>query len=237
MREAKTNRNRIAKGCPLNLPGLITVQPDRTEELDALARMVGTCFLEEMWYVTWLEALDELGIGRDRKLEITRAVIRSDYEVTAPYQCVYALPDRAGAANVYLRSELGDVDWTELEEESGTLLAEVLTDEEIDVLGPRIEAMDPISSTSWPLERAAADEDFIYFISAGVDPEKRGSGAFRRLFTPFLEYADEHGLACYLDCYTERLEQLYGHFGFETVERRSIDAFPIEERLMVRRAR
>ena len=72
---------------------------------------------------------------------------------------------------------------------------------------------------------------------AGVDPEKRGSGAFRRLFTPFLEYADEHGLACYLDCYTERLEQLYGHFGFETVERRSIDAFPIEERLMVRRAR
>ena len=210
----------------MNLPGLVTVQPDRTEELDALARMVGTCFLEEMWYVTWLEALDELGIGRDRKLEITRAVIRSDYEVTAPYQCVYALPDRAGAANVYLRSELGDVDWTE-----------VLTDEEIDVLGPRIEAMDPISSTSWPLERAAADEDFIYFISAGVDPEKRGSGAFRRLFTPFLEYADEHGLACYLDCYTERLEQLYGHFGFETVERRSIDAFPIEERLMVRRAR
>lgn len=221
----------------MNLPGLITVQPDRTEELDALARMVGTCFLEEMWYVTWLEALDELGIGRDRKLEITRAVIRSDYEVTAPYQCVYALPDRAGAANVYLRSELGDVDWTELEEESGALLAEVLTDEEIDVLGPRIEAMDPISSTSWPLEHAAADEDFIYFISAGVDPEKRGSGAFRRLFTPFLEYADEHGLACYLDCYTERLEQLYGHFGFETVERRSIDAFPIEERLMVRRAR
>ena len=221
----------------MNLPGLITVQPDRTEELDALARMVGTCFLEEMWYVTWLEALDELGIGRDRKLEITRAVIRADYEGTAPYQCVYALPDRAGAANVYLRSELGDVDWTELEEESGTLLAEVLTDEEIDVLGPRIEAMDPISSTSWPLERAAADEDFIYFISAGVDPEKRGSGAFRRLLTPFLEYADEHGLACYLDCYTERLEQLYGHFGFETVERRSIDAFPIEERLMVRRAR
>ena len=113
----------------------------------------------------------------------------------------------------------------------------MLTDEEIDVLGPRIEAMDRISSTSWPLERAAADEDFIYFISAGVDPEKRGSGAFRRLFTPFLEYADEHGLACYLDCYTERLEQRYGRFGFETVERRSIDAFPIEERLMVRRAR
>ena len=223
----------------MNLPGLVTVQPDRTEELDALARMVGTCFLEEMWYVTWLEALDELGIGRDRKLEITRAVdpVGLRGHRTVPVRVRAARPS-GGPRNVYLRSELGDVDWTELEEESGALLAEVLTDEEIDVLGPRIEAMDPISSTtSWPLERAAADEDFIYFISAGVDPEKRGSGAFRRLFTPFLEYADEHGLACYLDCYTERLEQLYGHFGFETVERRSIDAFPIEERLMVRRAR
>lgn len=219
----------------MNLSGLITVQPDQTEELDALATMVGTCFLEEMWYVTWLEALDELGIGTERKLEITRAVIRSDYAVTAPFQCVYTLPDRAGAANVYLRSELGDVDWTELEEESGALLAEMLTDEEIAVLGPRIEAMDPISSTSWPLERTAPDEDFVYFISAGVDPEKRGTGAFRRLFTPFLAYADEHRLDCYLDCYTDRLEQLYGHFGFETVERRSIDAFPIEERLMIRR--
>lgn len=219
----------------MNLSGLITVQPDQTEELDALATMVGTCFLEEMWYVTWLEALDELGIGTDRKLEITRAVIRCDYEATAPYGCVYTLPDRAGAANVYLRSELGDTDWTELEEESGALLAEMLTDEEIAVLGPRIEAMDPISSTSWPLERAGADEDFVYFISAGVDPEKRGTGAFRRLFTPFLAYADEHGLESYLDCYTDRLEQLYGHFGFETAARRSIDAFPIEERLMIRR--
>lgn len=218
----------------MNLPGLITVRPDQTEELDALARMVGTCFLEEMWYVTWL---DVPAISEERKLAITRAVIRSDYAATAPYQCVYALPDRAGAANVYLRSELGDVSWPELEEESGMLLAEQLTDEELSVLGPRIEELDPISSTSWPLERAGADEDFIYFISAGVDPDKRGSGAFRRLFEPFLAYADEHGLDCYLDCYTDRLEQLYGHFGFETVERRSIDAFPIEERLMIRKPR
>lgn len=218
----------------MNLPGLITVRPDQTDELDALARMVGTCFLEEMWYVTWL---DVPVISEERKLAITRAVIRSDYAATAPYQCVYALPDRAGAANVYLRSELGDVSWPELEEESGMHLAEQLTDEELSVLGPRIEELDPISSTSWPLERAGADEDFIYFISAGVDPDKRGSGAFRRLFEPFLAYADEHRLDCYLDCYTDRLEQLYGHFGFETVERRNIDAFPIEERLMIRKPR
>ena len=221
----------------MNLPGLVTVQADQTEELDALARMVGTCFLEEMWYVTWLEALDELDIRPERKLEITRAVIQADYAVTAPYGCVLTLPDRSGAANAYLRSELGDATWPELEEKSGMFLAEALTAEEAAALGPRAEKMESLSDTSWPLERAGAEEDFIYFVSIGVDPEKRGSGAFRRLITPFLAHADERGLDCYLDCYTDRLEQLYGHFGFQTVERRSSDAFPIEERLMIRRPR
>lgn len=221
----------------MNLPGLDTLRPEQTDELDALAQMVGTCFLEEMWYVTWLEALDELGIGRDRKLEITRAVIRSDYEVTAPYQCVYALPDRAGAANVYLRSELPEGGWERLEGKSALLMAATLTPEEGAVLGPRAEAMDLASSTSWPLERARADEDFIYFISAGVDPARRGTGAFRRLFTPFLDEADRRGLRCYLDCYTDRLEQIYGHFGFETVERRGAPGFDLVERCMVRAPR
>lgn len=214
----------------MHLPGLISVQPDHIEELDALATMVGTCFLEEMWYVTWLDALDD----ESRKLEITQAAIRADYEATSPYGCVYALSDFAGAANVYLRSELDETTWDELENESGSMLAEALTEEEIEVLGPRIEALDPISSTSWPLEIAKPEDDFIYFISAGVDPEQRGSGAFRRLFTPFLNYADENGIACYLDCYTDKLEQLYGHFGFEVIERRTDPAFNIVERLMVR---
>ena len=52
----------------MNLPGLITVHPDQTDELDALAAMVGTCFREEMWYATWL---DVPNISEGRKLAIT----------------------------------------------------------------------------------------------------------------------------------------------------------------------
>ena len=229
--EPKPNRD---KGSIMNLPGLETLRPEQTDELDALAQMVGTCFLEEMWYVTWL---DVPGMSDERKLAVTQAAIRSDYAVTAPYQCVYALADRAGAANVYLRSELPEGGWERLEEKSALLMAATLTPEEGAVLGPRAEAMDLASSTSWPLERARADEDFIYFISAGVDPARRGTGAFRRLFTPFLDEADRRGLRCYLDCYTDRLEQIYGHFGFATVERRGAPGFNLVERCMVRAPR
>ena len=49
VRESTANRNRTTtKELAMNLPGLITVHPDQTDELDALAAMVGTCFREEM---------------------------------------------------------------------------------------------------------------------------------------------------------------------------------------------
>ena len=82
----------------MDLPGLITVPPDPIEELDGLAHMVGACFREEMWYATWLEAIDSLGADESRKLEITRAAIYADYAVTAPFQCVYTLPDRSSSS-------------------------------------------------------------------------------------------------------------------------------------------
>lgn len=220
----------------MQLPGLVTVPHDQAALLDELAAMVGTCFLEEMWYATWLEALDDLGADRSRKLAITQAVIRADYEVTSPYGCVYTLDDRAGAANVYLRSELGGASWPALEEQSARRLESVLTADEQEVLVPRAEAMEPLSDTNWPLA-LAGDDDYLHFISAGVDPARRGSGAFGRLFKPFLAYADERGLRCYLDCYTDRLEGIYGHYGFETVERKTAPGFDLVERCMVRSPR
>ncbi|MBC2888672.1 GNAT family N-acetyltransferase [Gordonibacter massiliensis (ex Traore et al. 2017)] len=220
----------------MQLPGLVTVPHDQAALLDELAAMVGTCFLEEMWYATWLEALDDLGADRSRKLAITQAVIRADYEVTSPYGCVYTLDDRAGAANVYLRSELGGASWPALEEQSARRLESVLTADEQEVLVPRAEAMEPLSDTNWPLA-LAGDDDYLYFISAGVDPARRGSGAFGRLFKPFLVHADERGLRCYLDCYTDRLEGIYGHYGFETVERKTAPGFDLVERCMVRSPR
>lgn len=215
----------------MQLPELMNVQPNQSELLEELACMVGTCFREEMWYATWLDALDA---SEGRKLAITQAAIRADYSVTAPLGCVHALEDRSGAANVFLRSELGSDTWAKLEERSERLMAATLTPREQAILGPRAEAMEPLSDTGWPFAFAREGEDFLYFISIGVDPARRGSGAFGRLFKPFLAYADEHGIRCYLDCYTDRLEQLYGHYGFRTAKRKTAPGFDLAERLMIR---
>lgn len=215
----------------MNPSGLVTIEPDQTDLLEELARMLGTCFREELWYVTCLDALDA---DEDRKLAITQASIRSDFMTTAPYGCVHALPDHAGVANAFLRSDLGDAAWADLEERSWSLVEAQLTPEEQAVLLPRAEAMEPLSDTNWPFAHAACDEDFIYFVSIGVDPARRGSGAFGRLIKPILAYADARNLRTYLDCYTDRLEQIYGHYGFVTVERKTAPGFDLVERCMVR---
>lgn len=217
----------------MNLPGLSTVQPEQTELLDELAHMVGTCFREELWYATWLDVPD---LSEERRLEITRASLRADYAATAPYGCVYTLDDRAGAANVFLRSELDGRSWPELEKQEEQAMAALLTAHEQEVLGPRAAALEPASDTNWPSERAGA-EDYLYFVSIGVDPARRGSGAFGRLFRPFLTETDRRGICAYLDCYTDRLESLYGHYGFCTVERKGAPGFDLVERCMVREPR
>ncbi|MEA5018954.1 MAG: GNAT family N-acetyltransferase [Gordonibacter sp.] len=219
----------------MNVPGLITVQPDQLDLLDKLSRMVGTSFLEERWYVAWLEALDTQGINPTRKHAITQAAIRADYQATAPYGCILTTADHAAAVNIYRKSELVDLPWLDLQEQAEDMLEAALTHQEQQLLFERMKEMEPVSGSDWPLQAAHPEDDYLYIISIGVDPLQRGTGAFGRLFKPLLAYADNQGLDCYLDCYSDRLEQLYGHYGFEIIERKSDPTFTIHERCMMRR--
>ncbi len=218
----------------MQLPGLITVQPEQREIIDELARMMGRSFMEERWTACWLSALDA---DDGRKLEISRAIMKYDFIVGAPYECCYLLPDLSAGTGAYLSSDLQGRIWSDLEDEAMAMMAEsTLTDTEKAALSQRAKEMKGISNFSWMIEHAG-NADFIHFFSIGVNADMRGSGAFRKLLTPFLAYADKQGINCYLECYHDRLESLYGHFGFETTQRFSDPAFDIVERAMVRSPR
>lgn len=221
----------------MQLPGLITVQPEQRETIDQLAHMMGESFMEERWTASWLSVLDALGTNDERKLEISQAIMKYDFTVGTPYECCYMLPDMAAGTGAYLSSDLKGRIWNDLEDEAMSMMAEAtLNDKEKAALSRRAEEMKGISNFRWMIEHAAHAE-FIHFFSIGVNADMRGSGAFRRLMTPFLAHADELGINCYLECYNDRLESLYGHFGFETARRFSDPAFDIVERAMVRSPR
>lgn len=221
----------------MQLPGIVTVEPNQTETIEKLSLMMGKSFMEELWTTVWLETLDALGADRARKLEISQAIMKYDFTVGTPFQCCYMLPDMAAGTGAYLSSDLGGRIWVDLEEEGFKMMAEAtLTEQEITALAKRAEEMKAISNFTWMIDHADG-ADFIHFFSIGVNSDMRGSGAFRRLMTPFFDYADQYGINCYLECYTDNLEGLYGHFGFETVHRFSDPAFDIVERSMVRTPR
>ena len=67
----------------MEFPGLITIDPDQTDLVDAAARIIGVSFLEEGWTSTYLAALggDE---ALARKREVSRAMIREEVVESAP---------------------------------------------------------------------------------------------------------------------------------------------------------
>lgn len=221
----------------MQLPGIITIGPDQPEQIEKAAVILGESFMEEPWFKTWLSALDKLGTSYERKRDILVAATLGEFEAHAPYRAIFATEDFAGVAGAYLASEFKGVSHVRLEDEGiNCALADVLTPEERELLDARSKAMEPISNFSWAADHAAG-ADHIYFFAWAIDSSKRGSGAFRRLITPFFDFADERGINCYLDCFNDNLQSLYEHVGFEVIDILRAEGFEIAERRMVRRPR
>ena len=218
----------------MQLPGIITVTPQDTTLIKHIASMMGESFLEENWYITWLDALNKYDITKSRRLEIMEALFQDEIEAYAPYEGVYALEDLTAATSVYLASDLQGKDPEKIEESMQTHFLHTVSKKELFHLVKREHEMRNISSFHWAhdLEK---DNDFIYFHAWAVDPQARGKHSLTRLVTPFFEYADAHGLNCYLDCYSDRLQSIYEHLGFELIDTLTDPAFTVFERRMIRR--
>lgn len=62
----------------------------------------------------------------------------------------------------------------------------------------------------------------------------RGVLVRQSVFLCLFTYADDHGLNCYLECYSDRLQQMYEHIAFELIdELHSLD-FEVYEWRIVR---
>jgi ribosomal protein S18 acetylase RimI-like enzyme len=67
-----------------------------------------------------------------------------------------------------------------------------------------------------------------------VDPALRGSGAFRRLITPVLEYSDQNRIPVVLETHNPINIGLYEHFGFTLVKTITHPDIEIKQYCMIR---
>ena len=219
----------------MELNGLYQIPPHDEDLIVQIAKMAGEASLEERWTMTLMEGLPPESRGRDRESYLAETLVLNELAVFSPYQGAYCLKDGTAYAQAYLKSELSGFTGEDLEIKAwDDLVDAVLTEDEAECLVARLVAMKSISNFHWLEEDK---NDFIHFMFFAVDPAHRGTGAFRKLITPFLDFADEAGINCYLETYSEELASLYGAFGFTTVQRFESPDFPIVERAMVREPR
>ena len=218
----------------MQLPGIITLSPNDHDLMKEMADIAGTSFLEENWYAIWLQAIEKLGATDKRKEELLQAIFLDEFTAFAPFSGVYVLEDHTAVTGAYLYSELRGKTLTEIEESYLENFLHLATPEEMVELGKMEEAMNPISEFDWAREYDT-NEDHINFYAWAVDPEARGKHSLTRLVTPFFTEADKRGINCYLECYSDHLQAIYEHLGFELLDELRDENFDIYERRMIRR--
>lgn len=221
----------------MKLPGIKSVTPENAEDIRRAGEVLGESFLEEPWTACWLSALDALGTTPERKRALIVGEIQDMFAAHANHKAVYATDDMAGVAGGYLASEF-DASHPQLEETAMAFtIARLMNAEEAAALKEQSRKMEGISDFDWAAKAAEAGgyPDYIYFYAWAVDAQARGTGAFRRLTQPFFDYADAHGIPCYLDCFSDDLQSLYEHVGFEVVRELHVEGLPIYERCMERK--
>lgn len=219
----------------MQIEGLIAPGRNDIDAMNQLVDMMGESFMEENWTRTLLDSIE--GATYARKLELSRETMRADFMCGIDYPACFATPDLAACAGAYLRSDLGEHTWSELEDAAHEDMArQLLTADEARCYTETLEKIAPVSDFDWEAGRAAETgfDDFIHLYVLGVDKNARGTGAFRRLMEPIFAFADATGVPCYLETYSDALISLYEHMGFTQIKTLETPGVAIKETLMER---
>ena len=210
--------------------------------------MMGESFLEELWTAELLSALSTARTPKASKRDawrVSRAIMREDFTLGAPCQCCYAaggsrglrgrLPEKrpAGQAHVGRHRDRGHVEaWP---------MAFSRCNETMQPARADGSAWLPSRCSTGKKTEAKADgrapTSSISTRWASI-ARRRGSGAFRRLMTPFFDYADEHGIPCFLETYSEAAwKGCTRTSASRPSANTATPGFAITERCMVRRPR
>ena len=111
-------------------------------------------------------------------------------------------------------------------------MSKLLSKEDTRLLKSRFKAHSKVMDFKWPKRHLSVP--YYYVKVVALDSSLRGSGAFRRLITPVIEEFNTRNLPMVLETHDERVAQIYGHFGFETVEVIEAEGLTLKQHCMVR---
>ncbi|TCO08474.1 hypothetical protein EV194_105284 [Natronoflexus pectinivorans] len=197
------------------------------ETLDAMAGYLANSFLEDPMNKAQME-------GISKKEKLMRANARIAIKHASNIDALYLLDNDPRAIMVAYdtinNSKIRDA-WTNIKTIVATFTSVNL--KELVKLIKNMKVLVKVLDFKWPQEFVKGRHYRMKIIS--IDESLRGTGAFRRLITPAIEYSDREQIPMVLETHNPSNVGLYEHFGFKLVKTISSPKTPIQQYCMIRK--
>ena len=196
--------------------------------VDAIATYMGKSFLEDPMNKAQME-------GVTHKEKLMRANARLAIKHAAMINALHLLDNDPRAIMIAYDSNNNNrilEAWTNIRTIGATFLT--LGFKETMKLFRNMKVLVKVLNFSWPNEFVNGRQYRVKIIS--IDKSLRGTGAFRRLITPAIEYAERQGIPMVLETHNPSNVGLYEHFGFELVKTISSPDTDVQQYCMIRKS-
>jgi ribosomal protein S18 acetylase RimI-like enzyme len=195
--------------------------------IDTIAGYMGQSFLEDPMNKAQLE-------GINQKEKLMQAHARLHVQYAAKLRALHLLDNDPRAVMVALdsnnNSKLQEI-WTIIKTIGVTVF--VISFKEMKRLIRNMKVLGKVLDFKWPVEFVKGRHYRLKIIS--IDKSLRGTGAFRKLITPAIEFADQEQIPMVLETHNPSNVGLYEHFGFELVKTISSPDTDVQQYCMIRR--
>ena len=197
-----------------------------TKTLDAIAGHMGQSFLEDPMNKAQLE-------GINQKEKLMRANARLAIKHASRINALHMLNNDPRAIMIAFDSENNNKireAWTNIRTIGATFYT--ISFKEIMRLFRNMKVMVKVLDFKWPKEFVKGRHYRVKVIS--IDKSLRGTGAFRKLITPAIEFADQEQIPMVLETHNPSNVGLYEHFGFKLMKTISSPDTGVQQYCMIR---
>jgi ribosomal protein S18 acetylase RimI-like enzyme len=195
--------------------------------LDTIASYMGQSFLEDPMNKAQLE-------GINQKEKLMQAHARLHVKYATKINALHLLNNDPRAVMVGLdsnnNSKLQEI-WTIIKTIGVTFF--IISFKEMKRLIRNMKVLGKVLDFKWPKEFVNGRHYRVKIIS--IDKSLRGSGAFRKLITPAIEFSDQEQIPMVLETHNPSNVGLYEHFGFELAKTISSSDTDIQQYCMIRK--
>lgn len=196
------------------------------ETLKTAARVLAAGFMEDPLNIAILEGLTD-----KRKLMTAHATISVKHALKT--KSLYLLENNPQAVLIGIDSK-EENKFRDLQQILNVYLTTfiILSFKDLKRIAGNYRKVSKILSFTWHKE--FVKNRYYRLKVIAIDKSLRGSGAFRKLISPMIEYADREGIAMVLETHNHDNVGLYEHFGFELVKTISSAETEIRQYCMIR---